>query len=839
MRKLAPGDLEDWFRQKGWEPFVFQREVWRHCAEGRSGLLHCVTGAGKTLAVWLGALLREQEKPNAAGPGLRVLWITPLRALAADTELSLRAPLEALGVDVSVARWTGDVSAREKQRLRKSPPAALISTPESVSLLLSQPEFLPYFATLHTVVVDEWHELLGTKRGTLTELALARLRHFAPEMVTWGLSATLGNVPEAAATLGGYQRGGEPRPMQIVRGELAKEIRITSLLPPEDRRFPWAGHLGLQLAPAVAERLRGVGSAIVFTNTRSQCELWFQALAAELPEWGDRIGLHHGSLDQARRVEAEEGLRTGRLRVVVATSSLDLGVDFSPVDLVFQVGSPKGVARLLQRAGRSGHRPGVPSEICCVPANTFELVEITAARDLGELGQVEERAPLRQPLDVLCQHLLTVAAGSGLRPQAMREEIQTTWAYRDLDDASWRWALEFVTKGGKSLAAYPEYARLQEEDGVWIFRDNRLAQRHRLGIGTISADAAITVRFANGQTLGTVEESFVSRLKPGERFLFAGRLLQLVRLRDLRATVKAATRGAAGTPRWMGGKMPLSTQLAEGVRRRLDEAARGIDGAEEMRRLRPIWRIQHTLSAIPRADEVLVESFSSREGRHLFVFPCEGRLVHEGLAALFSYRLGKIEPNSFALAVNDYGLEILGSKEFAAAEHWPTLLREENLVEDIFGSINAGELARRRFREIARIAGLTFEGFPGRHRKGARQMQISSSLLFEVFQRYEPDHLLLHQATREVLEGQLEEERLRRALARMRSVRLLWREVERPTPLAFPLLVERLREQLSTETLLERLRRYETELEAVLPPAPEPGGTVDPGRTMVASAGSV
>jgi ATP-dependent Lhr-like helicase len=815
MKQPLLPQLESWFASRGWQPFAFQREVWAHASEGRSGLLHCTTGAGKTLAVWGGALLRENSLPPTETPGVRILWITPLRALAADTELSLRAPLAALNLPLFVQRWTGDVSARVKQKVRREPPTGLVSTPESVSLLLSQPEFLPFFGTLHTVIVDEWHELLGTKRGVLTELALARLRSLNPGLAVWGLSATLGNVPSAAEALGGFTEAGAPRAMEIVRGDLPKEIRITTLLPPPDQRYPWAGHLGLQLAPAVAEKLTTVGSAIVFTNTRSQCELWFQALTQALPEWKDRMGIHHGSVESTQRTLVEEGLRSGSLRVVVATSSLDLGVDFSPVDLVFQVGSPKGVARLLQRAGRSGHQPGAPSEVCCVPANTFELLEITAARDLAAAGGVEDRPPLRCPLDVLCQHLLTVAAGSGLRPELLRAEVQSTLAYRDLDDNSWRWALEFVTRGGKSLAAYPEFARLHEEDGVWVFREEHLVRRHRMGIGTITADAAVSVRFANGQTLGSVEESFVSRLKTGDRFLFAGRLLQLVRLRDLRATVKAVSRGGAGTPRWMGGKMPLSTQLAEGVRQRLDEAAQGRDESEEMRRLRPLWLIQEELSALPRKDELLVESLFSREGTHLFVFPFEGRLVHEGLAALFSYRLGRIAVNSFALAVNDYGFELLGARPFSAEENWNLLLQDENLIGDILGSINAGELARRRFREIARIAGLTFEGFPGRQRKGPRQMQISSSLLYEVFHRYEPDHLLLHQATREVLEGQLEEQRLRQALVRLRGCRLRWQKTARPTPLAFPLLVERLREQLSTETLLERLRRYEADLESV------------------------
>jgi ATP-dependent Lhr-like helicase len=812
--------LEAWFAARQWTVFPFQRAAWEEVVAGRSGLLHSTTGTGKTYAALLGAVARARAEDDRGG-GLRVLWISPLRALAADTEAALTEPLTALWPHWTVARRTGDTTASARRKLSQRPAEVLVTTPESLALLLSQPGFLPHFTTLRMVVVDEWHEFLSTKRGVLLELALARLRTLAPTAANWGLSATLGNTSEAATVLGGLQPDGTPRPVTVLAGRVPKTVTVTTLLPPPEDRYPWAGHLGLRLLPAVQEVLRRHRTSILFTNTRSQAELWFRALSESSPEWHDRVGLHHGSLAPEVRAAAEDGLRSGHLRAVVATSSLDLGVDFAPVDAVLQVGSPKGVARLLQRAGRSGHRPGAPSRIFCVPANTWELVEIAAARDLVTSGTVEPRHPLRQPLDVLCQHLCSTAAGGerpgseGFSEESLRREVRTTHAYRDLADDAWAWALDFAARGGASLHRYEQFARMRHVGGRFVLRDEPTARRHRLDLGTITAEAALTVQFANGQRLGSVEESFVTKLRPGDRFLFAGRSLELVRVRDLRAVVRAARAGAPGVPRWMGGKLPLSTCLSEGVRHRLDRAKAGTLDSPEMDRLAGILVIQARLSHIPAADELLIETHRSREGHHIFLYPFEGRLVHEGLAALFAYRLGRHRPLSCSLAVNDYGCEILCSAEPPLDEALADgLFSDENLVADILGSLNAAELARRRFREIARIAGLTPEGV-GRARKSTRQLQVSSSLLFDVFQRYEPSNRLLHQATGEVLESQFEETRLRATLASLRSRRLVRATLPSVSPFAYPLFLERLREQLSSEKLSDRIARMELQMESV------------------------
>lgn len=813
-----------WFRTRGWVPFSFQRETWKAFLAGESGLLHSTTGTGKTYAVYFAAL-QEAMKRRDKGGGMRVLWITPLRALAADTEAALAAPTGEIWPAWNVGRRTGDTSAHTRKKIAERPPETLITTPESLSLLLSQPGFLHHFASLRLVVVDEWHELLSSKRGVLLELSLARLRSLAPDVRLWGLSATLGNTAEAATTLGGYLPDGTARPMRIIQGKIPKKLTITTLLPPADARYPWGGHLGLQLVPGVIALLRKHASSIVFTNTRSQAELWFRALTEAMPDWADRIGLHHGSLSQEVRANAEEGLRTGALRAVVSTSSLDLGVDFAPVDAVLQIGSPKGVARLMQRAGRSGHQPGAESRIYCVPANTFELVEIAAARDLALTGKIENRPPLHNPLDVLCQHVVTVAAGGmgigspGFAETTLLAEIRSTHAYRCLSEDEWSWALDFAARGGASLHGYPQFVRMRKQEGHFVLRDETFARQHRMGIGTITSDASVSVQFANGQRLGSVEESFVARLRPGDRFLFAGKSLELIRVRELRATVRVAKAGPRGVPRWMGGRLPLSSRLSEGVRERLESARDGRLNTPEMKSLRGILEIQKTVSHIPAASELLIERLTSREGHHLFIYPFEGRLVHEGLATLCAYRLSRLQPLSFSLSVNDYGFELLSPDpaplENALAEG---LFSETRLVEDILASINAAELAKRQFREIARIAGLTPEGV-GRGRKSARQLLVSSSLLYNVFERYEPSNRLFLQATREVLENQLEESRLRSTLSALRSKDLLFAELPSPSPLAYPLFVERLRQQLSSEKLSDRIRRMEVVMEKTTLPS--------------------
>jgi ATP-dependent Lhr-like helicase len=829
---------EVWFRERGWSPFGFQREVWRAYLAGESGLIHAATGTGKTLAAWMGALLEwiEEEdgcrtasdqppraRGNGAGripgrrgkgdsaPPLRVLWITPLRALAADTEVALTEAQRSLAPRWTVQTRTSDTPPALRARQGRRLPTALITTPESLSLMLSREDAPTLFRDLRLVVVDEWHELMGTKRGVQTELALARVRRIRPSVRTWGLSATIGNLEEARDTLLGASR--DRSASRIVRGAEPKRVIVDAAIPPVVERFPWAGHLGTQMLPQVIAAIEEGTSAIVFTNTRSQTEIWYQALLDARPEWAGEIALHHGSLDRKRREWVEDALREGRVRCVVATSSLDLGVDFSPVDRVLQIGSPKGIARLLQRAGRSGHRPGVASRVTCIPTNVLELIEIAAARDGIETGSIESRYPVTRPLDVLAQHVVTIALGGGFQSGELLAEVRETHAYAGLSDEEWAWTLEFVTHGGATLRAYPEYAKVVTSDDRHVVESALVARRHRMAIGTIVSDAHIAVRYLRGPRLGSVEESFVARLKPGDRFVFAGTPLEFVRVRDMQAWVRRASSVKGIIPRWMGSRLPLSGELAAALRDRLGEAARGELRGAEMEAMRPILAVQAKWSRIPSPHELLIERVKSREGHHLYVFPFEGRLVHEGLAALFAYRISRLRPITFSMASNDWGLELLSPEAAPLDEALASgLLDPASLLDDIRASLNATEMAKRQFREIARVAGLVFPGYP-HSGKSARQLQASSGLFFDVFQRYDPANLLLSQAHREVLERQLESSRLARTLVRLSQATVVVTNPKRTPPLAFPLLVDRARERVSSESLGERIRKMQMVLE--------------------------
>ncbi len=818
--------VDAWLAEKGWSPFPFQREVWAAIARGRSGMLHSSTGSGKTLAVWLGALAALREPVGAEArmhggkpiaPPLAVLWITPMRALAADTLRALEGPMRALCPGWTSALRSGDTSSSQRAAQDRRLPTVLVTTPESLSLLLSRADAREQLGHVRLVVVDEWHELMGNKRGVQTQLALARLRRFRQErdgaLMTWGLSATLGNLDEAMRTLLGPVSA---EGAALVRGETDKTLVIDTLLPATAERFAWAGHMGLRMLPQVIDAIEASASCLVFTNMRSQAERWYRALLEARPDWAGVLALHHGSLDRDVREWVELGLKEGRVKAAVCTSSLDLGVDFLPVDRVLQIGSAKGVARLVQRAGRSGHAPGRPSRITLVPTHSLELVEAAAARAAVRAGQIEARHSPREPLDVLVQHLVTVALGGGFRPEDLLEEVRGTVAYEALGAGNWQWCLDFVRQGGPSLAAYPDYHRVvPDEDGVWRVPDARLARRHRVNIGTIVSDASISVQYLGGGKLGSVEESFIARLRPGDAFMFSGRLLELVRVEQMTALVRRATAGRAALPRWNGGRMPLSSTLADAVLRELAAADAGRFDSPEMQCVKPLIDIQRRWSGVPAPDVLVAETLKSREGWHLFLYPFAGRQVHLGLAGLIAWRAAQPETGTFSIALNDYGIELLSAKPIDWAGRLPDLLTLpplDGLLREVLASLNATELARRRFREIARIAGLIFQSHPG-ERRSNRQLQASATLFFEVFQQYDPQNRLLAQAEQELLTQELDVRHLAAALDRMGRQTLQVHVLRKPTPLAFPLMVERFREKLSNESLGDRIARMVSELE--------------------------
>ena len=814
-----------WFAARGWKPFPFQRTVWRDMARGTSGLVHAPTGTGKTLAAWLGALGRARAigEARAAGEakGLRVVWLTPLKALAADTVRALEAPLADLCGGWLPGRWdvgvrTGDTSATDRRRLRTSPPAALVTTPETLSIMLSLEDAHEVFAGLETIVVDEWHELLSTKRGVQTELALARLRALAPEVITWGLSATLANLDDAVAALVGPARAASAH---LVQARVPRRLAIETLIPQPMERFPWAGHMGMRLLPQVIEKIEAATTSLVFTNTRSQAERWFEAIGTARPDWKPVIALHHGSVDRDQRAVAEEGLRRGQLKCVVATSSLDLGVDFGPVEQVFQIGSPKGIARLLQRAGRSGHAPGATGRLICVPTHALELIECAAARQSVAAGVVEARRPLTGALDCLAQHLVTVACSGGFREHELRAEVAGTRAFATLDDASWRWAIDFAARGGPALAAYPNFARITERFGRWYVASKAIARLHRMSIGTIAGDATVDVKWLRGGRLGTVEESFVSRLKPGDRFLFAGRPLALFQFDGLTAWVKRA-RGTSAlqVPRWNGGRMPLSTLLSAAVLDLVQSLAGGLEPPRatssrrllpEVKAVLPLLQTQSRWSRLPDDDALLIERVQSRDGHHVFLFPFAGRLVHEGLAALVAWRIAQRKPSTLTMAATDWGFELAGREPlFAHEREWRQVLSPANLLEDLMACLNGTEMARRHFREIARVAGLVASG-----RRTNRQTQSSAGLIFDVLTEHDGENMLLAQTRRELLEQQFEFGRLREAVAAIAEKDIHVVDTPRLSPLAFPIWAEQVQARLTTQGWLERITAMAHELE--------------------------
>jgi ATP-dependent Lhr-like helicase len=856
-RQCLLSTVEAWFAVRGWQPFDFQREVWAATAAGESGLLHATTGAGKTYAVWMGSLAlaaargvpMSGSQAGRSAPPLSVLWITPMRALAADTVRALALPLPALASVWTIGLRSGDTPAAERARQDRRLPTALVSTPESFTLLLTRADARERLAGIQLVIVDEWHELIGNKRGVQVQLLLARLKRWNPQLVVWGLSATLGNLADAMGVLLGPGAGVRGR---LVQGRVDKPLRVDTLLPHEPGRFSWGGHLGAQMQQPVVDEIAASGTTLVFTNVRSQAEAWYQMLLAARPEWAGEIALHHGSLDKSVREWVEAGLKAGTLRAVVATSSLDLGVDFLPVERVLQIGSAKGVARLLQRAGRSGHQPGRPSRVTLVPTNTLELVEAVAARRAVLAGRVEPRFAPDKPLDVLVQHLVSMALGGGFTADALLDEVRGgAFSYRELTRAEFDWALDFVTRGGASLGAYPEYHRVVQEGGVYQVTDRGIALRHRLQVGTIVGESSMLVKWLSGGTLGQIEESFIARLNKGDHFVFAGRVLEYVRTQDMAAYVRKAVGKRGIVPSWAGGKMPLSSELADATLEVLDTARallagppqeqggppRGAGASRpgatwmqgdffepELQAARPMLDAQLRLSKLPTPSTLLVERFHSREGHHVFMYPFAGRYVHLGLASLIAWRLAREAPNTFSMSVNDYGFEMLAAEPLdLAAVLDKRAFDTAELLHDVLASLNSSELAQRRFREIARVAGLVFTGYPGAP-KSTKQLQASASLFYEVFRKYDPANRLLGQAEGEVLAQELDLKRLAAACRRIHKQRIEAVELRAPSPFALALMVERFREQLTTEKLKDRLARILAEADALLdaPPAAAP-----------------
>ncbi len=799
-----------WFSEQGWKPFSFQTTTWQAFLDGKSGLVNAPTGSGKTYSLMVPILLEGQK--DDVKHGLQALWITPIRALAKEIQNAGKQAIDAFGLPWRIETRTGDTKSSIRQRQKKKPPQVLITTPESVHLLLATPGYPDLFKHLKTVVVDEWHELIGSKRGVQMELALSHLKHICKDLKIWGISATIGNMDEAMAVLFG-QTYRDHNDLKIIRSDVKKIIEIQTIIPEQIDTLPWAGHLGIRLIDHVIPIIKRSRSTLIFTNTRGQCEMWYQKLLDVAPELTGLLAMHHGSISRELRDWVENALHAERIKAVICTSSLDVGVDFRPVETIIQIGSPKGVARFVQRAGRSGHQPGALSKIYFLPTHALEIVEGAALKEAIRRDIMEDRIPYIRSFDVLVQYLVTLAVSEGFDAQQIYHEVKTTFSFQSMSPEEWQQVLEFTVSGG-SLEAYQEYQKLgRDKNGLYRIRHKAFATRHRLSMGTIVGDHSLAIKYLSGRKLGNVEESFIAKMNPGDRFWFAGRSLELLKVKDDTALVKRVRAKDGRTPSWQGGRMPLSSQLSAMIRFKLHQYVTQQSIDVEMQALAPLFEVQLERSTIPREDEFLIEYFTDRYGHHLVMYPMEGRFVHEGMGALLSYRIAKKQPITFSIAMNDYGFELLSDQPIPIDEkELQTLFHTDRLQEDIWASINAVEMARTRFRDIATIGGLVFKGFPGKHKK-EKHLQSSTSLLFNVFKDYDPDNLLYLQAYDEALTFQLEEVRLRKALNRINDQNIRFMRPKVPTPFAFPIIVDSLREKMSTEKMMNRIERMRLEIE--------------------------
>lgn len=715
-------------------------------------------------------------------------------------------------------------------------PEVLIITPESLHLLLGQKRYADVFETLKIIAVDEWHELIGSKRGVQVELALSRivgartssLEPRASNLSIWGISATIGNLNQAMEVL--------LAPLQlldqknedgvIVRAKLHKQIEVESIIPDEIEKYPWAGHLGIKLAEKVLPIIHSSKTTLIFINTRGMSEMWYQTLLRIAPDLAGAIALHHGSIEMELRTWVEEALHEAKLKAVVCTASLDLGVDFRPVETVIQVGSPKGVARFLQRAGRSGHSPDAVSKIYFLPTHSLELIEAAALKSAIGEEFIESREPMLLCYDVLIQYLGTLAISDGFTPDVIWKEVKATHCYAELTEDEWNDILYFISNGGNALRQYDEYKKVEVENGFYQIKSRRIAMRHRLHIGTIVSDPMLKVKYLGGGYVGIIEEGFISRLEPGDSFTLAGKQLELIMIKDMNVIVRNSRVKKSIVPSWMGGRLPLSASLGKVLRSKFDEAS-GIrlqpsaisnsnDLPVELNVLRPLFALQARLSHVPKENELLIEQIETRDGFHLFVYPFEGRLVHEATAAVLAYRISKITPITFSIAMNDYGFELLSDQPIPVDDsNVYELFSLDNLMEDIQRSVNATEMAKRKFRDIAVIGGLIFQGYPGEHKK-ARHLQASAGLLFNVFNEYDPNNVLLRQSFQEVFDQQMEEMRLREMLQRIQRSNIIITYPQRLTPFCFPIKVDSLRESLTSEKLEDRVKKMQQQLESLI-----------------------
>lgn len=797
--------IKDWLSSKGYAPFGFQLSTWQKFAQGYSGLVIAPTGFGKTYSVFLAIIVDYLNNPKKYKNGVKLLWITPLRSLAKDITKAMQDAIAEIGLDWIVALRNGDTSVKERKEQIKNLPDILVTTPESLHLLFAQKNNKDYFKNLHCIAVDEWHELLGTKRGIMVELSIAYINSFISKIKIWGITATIGNIDEALEVLIPYHL----KKTKIIAKE-KKKINIIPVLPDEVEVLPWAGHMGSKMTDKIIPIINKSKSTLIFTNTRNQAETWYQNILNACSDFAGQLAIHHSSIDKELRLWIEDSLSNGTLKAVISTSSLDLGVDFKPVDTVIQIGSTKGIARFLQRAGRSGHSPFETSTIYYVPTYSLELIEASALQQAYKNNIVEDKQPLLFPFDVLVQFLVTVAIGNGFYADEMFKTVISTFAYQSITNEEWSWVITFITKGGEIFKNYEEYNRVNIlQDGLLKVESKKIAMLHRLNIGTIVSDNMFKVKFLGGGYIGMVEEYFVSKLKEGDAFILGGKVLELVMIKDLTVLVKSTKNKKATAPSWMGGRLPLTSYMSKTLRTELSNGIELNKKNEVLFFLQPLLQTQKEISHIPNENELLVEYIVTKEGYQLFVYPFEGRLVHEVMAALIAFRVSKIKPISFTMAMNDYGFDLFANESIPIdKENIKEIFSKNNLMQDVVSSINAAEMAKRKFRDVACISGLVLQNTFGKQ-KSNKSLHASSNLIFNVLEEHDKNNLLLKQAYNEVFNEQIEEARLIEAFNRINNNKIVFKEINKYTPLSFPIKADVLRQSLSSEDLATRLRKIQ------------------------------
>ena len=770
---MLPPVIAEWFATKGWAPRRHQMEMLAAAHAGRNVLLVAPTGAGKTLAGFIASLAELIESPREC---LHTLYVSPLKALAVDVQRNLLNPSGEMGLVIRVETRTGDTPSDRKARPRVRPPHILLTTPESLSLLLSHEDSALLFEGLSTIVIDEVHAFASGKRGDLLSLALARLQRLAPGMRRVALSATISD-PEAYQ--GWLAPHADIETVDLVMGDPGAEAEIAIMLP-EDEKIPWSGHSGRWAAQNVMREIERHKTTLIFCNTRSLAELIFQDLwtvnEEHLP-----IGIHHGSLSREARRKVESAMADGRLRGLVCTASLDLGVDWGDVDLVVQMGAPKGSSRLLQRIGRANHRLDEPSEAILVPGNRFEYLEARAALDAIETGELDPEIFRPGAIDVLAQHVMAAACAAPFREEEMLDEVRSAAPYAGLSAELFRQVLEYIESGGYALKAYDRFRRLtRDSDGVWRVSHPRFVQQHRMNAGIIVDAPLLDVRFKGGRKLGTVEEAFASTLSIGDTFFFAGLVLEVVRTEGTDLFVRASSKSAR-IPTYLGTRMAMSTNLAERVRIFLDDRSQWPRFPDAVRE----WlEVQQYRSILPRPDQLLVETFPHEHRHYMVAYSFEGWNAHQSLGMLITRRMESAGLRPLGFVSNDYALACYGLEpiEDPASLFSPDILENE-FVEWVQGS----NLLKSAFREVAVIGGLVERHHPGK-RKTGRQVTFSTDLIYDVLRRYEPDHLLLRAAWNDAREKMTDVGRLARLLDRAQDA-MVHVALERVSPMAVPVLV--------------------------------------------------